>query len=154
MSSFPTVPEVTHRSICRRCRKLFVPGDAVQRALVVAGVGPGPTGARCTHVDEDYELIHFDCKNPKSPCVHPLADRSKLVPSKTLPLAVRTPDFQCRVCGVTFVREDRIVEVLLVEGIALDPDTKAPAVQCCAGAEYAHKDCRDRALKGLVGLVL
>jgi hypothetical protein len=65
------------------------------------------------------------------------------------------PSHQCAKCGEVFRTGDRIQELYVVEGVAVDPQVGAPGIQCAGEAEYAHKDCKDRDLtKGREKLVV
>lgn len=49
---------------CARCRKLLSPGDRVQMAMIVQGIGRNPsTKSIDALIGEEFELAHIDCKD-------------------------------------------------------------------------------------------
>jgi hypothetical protein len=63
-------------------------------------------------------------------------------------LSARVPDYICARCKSQLTRGDRVVPVVLVEGIGKDPGTSNKAVQCSSEYEMVHVDCRDPQLRG------
>jgi hypothetical protein len=47
---------------CARCRKQLSPGDRVQMAMIVQGIGRNPsTKSIDAMISEEFELAHIDC---------------------------------------------------------------------------------------------
>jgi hypothetical protein len=145
--------EVTIRTgpdTCAKCRKELARHDRITEVKLVAGVGTHPSAAgRCLYVSEAEEYAHMDCAD--APLASPFLDipRSRLIVTTEIEsLGARVPDYICARCKEKLVRGDRVVPVVLVEGIGRDPDTLGKAVQCSHEYEMTHLDCRDPQLKG------
>lgn len=126
-------------------------GHRVTQVWVVASVEQ--YGVPLVHPEP--EAAHKVCGDPAHPWTRPDVPRSQLkqgVEDMTLRLA---PSHQCANCGEVFQPKDRIVEVYVVEGVAIDPAIMAPGIRCAGETEYAHKDCKDRDLsQGRAAVVL
>jgi hypothetical protein len=49
---------------CARCRKTLAPGDRVQMAMIVQGIGRNPsTKSVDAMIGEEFELAHVDCRD-------------------------------------------------------------------------------------------
>lgn len=116
----------------------------------MAGVGPHPSGAgQCLYVSEMEEYAHSHCGNPALDGPFVDLPRSILkVTTEIASLTARVPDYICSRCKKRLERGDRVVPVIIVEGLGKDPDTGAKGVQCSEEYEMAHYDCHDRQLTG------
>ena len=150
MSHLTELPVRTGPDTCARCRKALVRHDRVTEVKIVAGIGPHPNGAgQCLYVGEAEEYAHRHCDNPSLSSPFLELPRSRLiVTTEIAPLKARVPDFVCALCKAKLVRGDRVVPVVLVEGIGRDPETQGKAVQCSGEYEMTHLDCRDPQLTG------
>lgn len=135
---------------CAKCRGVFARHDRLTEIKIVAGIGPHPRGAGdCLYVSEGEEYAHVQCKNVAldGPFVD-LARSALKMDTEVATLGARVPDYMCARCKKRFVRGDRVVPTIIVEGIGKDPDTGAKAVQCAAEYEMVHYDCHDPQLSG------
>lgn len=106
-------------------------------------------------VHPEPEAAHIVCSDPGRAWSGKDVPRTRLKAGAENLMGRLAPSHQCRNCGEVFLAGDRIVEVYAVEGVGVDPQIGAPAIQCAGEAEYAHKDCADRALsKGREALVV
>ena len=130
---------------CLFCAQPLRPGDKVLQVYRLAGgfqYGvPLAVG--------DPEGAHVACTDPARAFAHEVVPPRRLVaynPGMTVRVA---PSHQCLFCGETFRREDRVVEVIRVQGVSEDPVRGAKGVVCDDDREYAHARCDDRdATKG------
>lgn len=127
---------------CLFCHRPLRPGDKVLQVYRFSHVAYG-----VPHAVGDPEPAHVRCETPArefadSP-VHP---RTLVIynPGTTMRVA---PSHQCLYCTEVFRRDDRIVEVIRVQGIDMDPERGAPGVVCDDDREYAHARCDDRDAK-------
>lgn len=147
---FPDVSDLTPVHTCRKCRAPLKPGDAILQMRVVTGVEGGRT-----FVQDQPEAAHFSCENPQITLPEALRiarHTLKLGDPPNVPAAA--PEYQCLRCSKTFTREDRLLLLYRVEGVAMDPLHNAPAIRCTDGYECAHADCADPKLHGARNLIL
>jgi hypothetical protein len=147
---FDDVAPRTGPNQCAKCRKELHRADRITEVKIVGGVGSNPTGAgRCLYVCETQEYAHAECANPTLTQQLIEIPRSSLIVDTHLgPLKARTPDFMCCRCRKKLERGDRVMPVILVEGIGRDPDTQTKAVMCSSEYEMVHFDCHDPSLGG------
>jgi hypothetical protein len=151
VSKFADVPLSDDLTCCRKCRKRFSKGDRVSQIMVVAGVDKqARPGAHLFFMD-GCEFGHVNCRDRLITKVSSLikeVPRQLLKPNKHIePLRPRFNEYTCAACRQQLKRGDRIVVATIVEGIAIDPETKAPAPQCTAEFEVVHADCTDPKLE-------
>ena len=117
----------------------------------MSGVGPHPNAAgEALFVSETEEYAHLLCDTPALDGPFIDVPRSALVVTTEIKaLGARVPDYICCRCKKRFIREDRVVPVIIVEGLGRDPSTGGKAVQCSNEYEMAHYDCRDPQLAGI-----
>lgn len=97
-------------------------------------------------VHPEPEAAHNVCSDPGRAWSGKDVPRTRLKVGAENMAGRLAPSHQCRNCGEVFRAEDRVVEVYVVEGVGMDSQIGAPAIQCAGEAEYAHKDCGDRTL--------
>ncbi len=151
---FPDVPDRLPTCVCVKCRLPIKDKHAVVQVLSAAGIGPGPGTGRTVHINEIAEAAHLDCARPAITLSADAIPRTKLKPGDPPHVPQMSPDYQCVRCGKVYGRADRFIQVYRAEGIAVDPETKAPALRCSDGYETSHLDCSDPQLKGEGSLVL
>ena len=115
----------------------------------MAGIGYDPRAAGETvYLCDDEEYAHANCADRALDARRiELVERRPTV-SDNAPLKARTPDTQCAQCKRRWARGDRIMQVLIVEGHGLDPETRLPAVQCSHEFELVHFDCQHTKMGG------
>lgn len=139
-SSFADIAPRVDAATCTVCRGRLAPGDRAVVAHIVAGVGRHHGRTVAFLNDEDNcELAHVDCRNPKLNRPRILMPASSSVGAPV----VRSSDAACPVCGVAFRRGDRVARVAVVIGVEKDPETKRPAAKCHTDFEHVHLNCRD-----------
>lgn len=150
MDHFEEVTIRTGPDTCAKCRKELARHDRITEVKLVAGVGPHPSAAgRCLYVSEAEEYAHMECGNTTFSEPFLEVPRSRLlVTTEIESLGARVPDYVCARCKSQLLRGDRVVPVVLVEGIGRDPETLGKAVQCSGEYEMVHLDCRDPQLRG------
>lgn len=150
MDYFDNVAPRTGPDTCAKCRKTLARHDRLTEVKLVAGVGRNPSAAgQCLYVSETEEYAHLYCASPALDGPFIDIPRSVLKMDTDIEeLAARVPDYICSRCKKKFVRGDRVVPVILVEGLSRDPSTGGKAVQCSGEYEMAHYDCHDPQLKG------
>lgn len=99
------------------------------------------------HVIGEPEPAHVRCEEPARRFSHEPIPQKALVVYNGGPTMRVSPSHQCLFCGVAFRADDRIIEVIRVQGIALDPETSVQGVLCDDDREYAHARCDDRDAK-------
>lgn len=107
-------------------------------------------------VSETREYAHVECADEALTALSIIIPRKRVPKNVELPeLRARVPDHQCVRCRARIAREDRLIQVLIVEGIAIDPQLGVPGVRCSNEYEVCHVDCTDRDLaKGPGKIVL
>lgn len=150
MDYFDDVHAQTGPDSCAKCKKQFIREDRVTEIKIVAGVGSNPNArGECLYVSNYEEYAHLGCVNKSEILSRIEIPRSALVVTKDIPpLHARFHDYICNRCKKKFVRGDRVLPVLLVEGMNRDPQTGGKAVQCSGEYEMAHVDCNDTQLTG------
>lgn len=130
--------------ICIYCRSLIAPADKVLQVYRYVGERYGvPLAAG------DPEPAHVRCGDPARVWSHqnvPPQALKRYNPGMTPRVA---PSHQCLYCGEVLRRNDRIVEIIRVQGVDHDPVRGVPGIVCDDDREYAHGRCEDRdATKG------
>lgn len=130
---------------CLFCARPIARDDKVLQVYLFAYVRYG-----VPHAVGDPEPAHVRCEEPARAFRHaPVHPRALVLynPGMTTRVA---PSHQCLFCGETLRSGDRIVEVIRVQGVEVDPERGAPGVKCDDDREYAHARCDDRdATKGI-----
>lgn len=146
---FTDVPRHVDAATCVACRLTLARHDRVVEVHVVAGVAGGQL-----YVNDPggTEYAHRDCTNRRADAPRIIVPRQTA--TKLEHLGARDSNAHCVTCARRFQRGDRIVELLLVEGVAKDPGTDQPAARCSEDREYAHRDCKDTSLTAGRGLVV
>lgn len=124
---------------CLFCARPIAPNDKVLQVYRFAFVRYG-----VPHAVGDPEPAHVRCDDPARRFAHELIAPRALVlynPGMTTRVA---PSHQCLFCGMVFRTDDRIVEVIRVQGVDRDPERGAPGIVCDDDREYAHARCDDR----------
>lgn len=147
-SRFPDVPARVRPDTCIRCHIVFSVGDRVTQILIVAGIGPHPSGlSRVPFLCDVPEFGHLRCKDRMLQAANTsliLPPRNTLKPTNnSRALRPRVPEYLCALCKKPLEREDRVLAVVPVRGIGIDPDTNQPAAECSDEYEIVHFDCSD-----------
>ena len=151
---FDDVTDRLPSGVCVRCRLPINDAHAVVQVLTAVGVGPGLGYGRTVYVNDVAEAAHLDCAKPALTLTAREIPRTRLKPGDPPPVPTKSPDYQCVRCGKTYERGDRFTQVYRAEGIAIDPETKAPGLRCSDGYETAHLDCSDPQIKGEGAILL
>lgn len=151
LTKFPEVHPRVRPDTCLRCHAIFQVGDRVTQIWIVAGIGEHPnTYRKVPYLGDIPEFGHIACKDKS---LNIATEGLITVPRQSLkqtnldPLRPRVPEYQCAICKKSVVREDRVVPVVAVIGIGIDPETNLPAAMCSDEYEVVHFDCKDPSLK-------
>lgn len=145
-SPFPDVPLRVRPDTCIKCHTVFKTGQRVMQVWVVTGVGRHPkrqgmvpflldTPEFAHACCEDLSLLRADLPTIEIPRQHLKPDVVSLRP--------RTNEYTCTLCRKKVERGDRVLTVMIVEGIGIDPETSFPAARVTGEYEVVHVNCRD-----------
>jgi hypothetical protein len=158
VARFPDVDISTDMTRCRQCLQTFQPHDRITRLLVVTGVGIHE-GRKQLFVMDRREVAHVDCQDHRlthraSPALIETPRQRLAVTKDRNIIRARYNEFTCTDCRTELRRGDRILQVMIVIGIGIDPAIMAPAVECSEEFEVAHKSCDDRDLSAGPGALV